>query len=209
MNPGVERYLIDGCGRCSHYQTPQCKVHTWSDELRELRRILQETGLHEELKWSQPCYTFQDKNILLLTAFKDFACIAFFKGSLLKDPHKILFTPGENSQAVRQIRITKFQEIAALESIIKAYVSVAIEMEKAGAKVEFKKNPEATPKELTSKFEEDSELERAFKALTPGRQRGYILHFSQPKKSETRMSRIEKCRSKILKGEGLNDYKKA
>lgn len=208
MNPGVDRYLIDGCGRCSFYQTPQCKVHTWAKELTELRRILQESELQEELKWSQPCYTYRHKNILLLTAFKDFTCIAFFQGSLLKDPNKILFTPGENSQAVRQIRITKFQEIAALESIIKTYVSEAIELEKAGAKVEFKKNPEATPEELTSKFEEDAELEKAFMALTPGRQRGYILHFSQPKKSESRMSRIEKCRSKILKGEGFNDYKK-
>ncbi len=209
MNPKVDTYLIDGCGRCPLYQTPQCKVHTWQAELKGLRKLVLECGLHEEYKWSQPCYTYQRSNVLLVSAFKEYAFISFFKGSLLKDPYEILVKPGKSSQASRLIRITSALQIDEMESIIKAYIHKAIELEKKGLKVQFEKNLEPIPEELQKKLDEDPDFRKAFEALTPGRQRGYILHFSQPKQSKTRVARIEKCMSKILKGEGLNDSYKS
>ncbi len=205
MNPKVDIYLSEGCGRCSLYRTPQCKVHTWSEELQHLRRIVLAYGLTEEFKWSQPCYTFQNKNVLLVTAFKEYAVIAFFKGALMKDPNQILVAPGENSQAVRQARFTQVSDILEMEDILKAYVHEAVDLEKAGQKVKFEKNPEPVPEELLETLEGDPDLKAAFEGLTPGRQRGYILYFSAAKQSQTRLARIEKCREKILRGEGLQD----
>lgn len=205
MNAKIDIYLEDGCGRCSLYKTPQCKVHTWQEELKQLRRIVLEGGLQEDFKWSQPCYTFQKKNILLVTAFKDYATVAFFKGSLLKDPYQILVAPGKNSQAVRQMRFTNVATIFELEPVLKAYISEALELEKKGLKITFKKNPEPIPEELLQKFNKDPEFKNSFEALTTGRQRGYILYFSQPKQSKTRASRIEKCLENILIGKGLHD----
>lgn len=205
MNPNVDTYLLEGCGRCNHYQTPECKVHAWPEELVELRRIVLECGLNEEYKWSQPCYTFQGHNVLIVTAFKDYTCISFFKGVLLKDDHKILITPGQSSQSARQLRFTKVKDVLALEPLIKAYVFESIEVEKAGLKVEFKQNLEPIPEEFQQKMDEDPILKMAFEALTPGRQRGYILHFSQPKQSATRIKRIEKYASMILNGKGIHD----
>ena len=206
MNPQVDTYLLEGCGRCAHYQTPQCKVHFWPEELKALRRIVLDCGLHEEYKWSQPCYTFQRQNVLIVTAFKDYACIAFFKGALLKDTDGILITPGKSSQAARQLRFTRVKDIVEIEPVIKAYIYQAIEVEKAGLKVPFKKNPEPIPEELHQLFEQNPSFQAAFEALTPGRQRGYILHFSQPKQAKTRVARIEKCMPKIFNGAGLNDH---
>jgi uncharacterized protein YdeI (YjbR/CyaY-like superfamily) len=205
MNRQVDQYLQEGCGRCAFYQTPRCKVHNWPGELRQLRRIVLGCGLQEEFKWSQPCYTFQHKNVLMVTAFKAYAALAFFKGALLKDPHRILVAPGDHSQASRQIRFTSVQDIIEMEPILKAYVAEAIELEKAGVDVTFRKDPEPVPEELQQKFKESPELKTAFEALTPGRQRGYILHFSQPKQSSTREARIARYMERILQGKGLND----
>jgi uncharacterized protein YdeI (YjbR/CyaY-like superfamily) len=205
MNQTVDNYLIEGCGRCALGGTPECKVHQWTKELELLRMIVLDCGLTEECKWGVPCYTFKGKNVLMISAFKEFCCISFFKGVLLADENKILDKPGENSQAVRLIKFSDIKKIKEIESELKAYIHEAIEVEKAGLKVAFKKNPEPLPEELENKFEEDPMLKSAFEALTPGRQRGYILYFSQPKQSNTRLSRIEKYTSMILNGEGLHD----
>lgn len=210
MNPKVDQYLMDGCGRCSHYQTPQCKVHTWQEELVALRKLVLDCGLKEEYKWSQPCYTFQNNNVLIVSAFKDYAFISFFKGSLLKDSREMLVAPGKSSQAARQLRFTEVKDIFDKESQIKSYIQESIEIEKKGLKVQFKKDVEPIPDELQQKFEENPHFKKAFNKLTPGRQRGYLLHFSQPKQAKTRTARIERCMPKILNGEGLNDgYKNA
>lgn len=164
-----------------------------------------ECGLEETYKWSQPCYMFQKKNILLVSALKEYAALAFFKGALLADQEKILIAPGPNSQSARQIRFTSVKQIMEMESVLKAYVFEAIEVEKLGLKVHFKEEQELIPEELQQRFEELPELRSAFEALTPGRQRGYLLHFSQPKQSKTRESRIDKSMVKIFNGKGLND----
>ncbi len=205
MNHNVDDYFTEGCGRCPLGSTPDCKVNGWSEELRLLRRIIIDCGLTEESKWGVPCYTHKGKNILTLSALKKFVAISFFKGSLLKDASGILSAPGPNSQAARYLRITNTQQVPDNEKIIKEYIFEAIEVEKAGLKVAFNKNPEPIPEELQIRLEEDLFLKSAFEALTPGRQRGYILYFSAPKKSETRVSRIEKYSEQILNGIGLHD----
>jgi uncharacterized protein YdeI (YjbR/CyaY-like superfamily) len=210
INPNVDKYITDGCGRCSYFGTPKCKVHTWEIELVQLRRIILDSGLTEEYKWSQPCYTFQKKNILIMTAFKEYCALNFFKGALLKDIRGILIKPGENTQSGRQIRFTSVKEIRKLEPVLKAYILEAIEVEKKGLKVELKNSTDyKIPDELQKKFEENPKLKSAFEKLTPGRQRAYILYFTQPKQSKTRESRIEKYIPKILSGKGLlDDYKR-
>ena len=205
MNPKVDHYLIDGCMRCNFGGTPECKVHNWKDELVMLRHIVLECGLTEELKWGVPCYTSDNKNIVIVSAFKDYSSLSFFKGALLKDPHKILIKQGENSQSARIIKFTNPEQITEQQEILKAYILEAVEIERSGLKVEFSKTPEPVPDELIQKFDEYPELKKAFHALTPGRQRGYIIYFSQPKQSQTRFNRIEKYKQKILNGEGLND----
>lgn len=205
MNPRVDVYLTAGCGRCPLGNTPQCKVHKWDAELEKLRAIILDCGLDEELKWGVPCYTFQKSNILLLGAFNESCALSFLKGALLKDADGILSKPGENTQAARVIRFTGVREIIELEAILKTYIHEAVEIEKAGLKVDFKKNPEPVPEEFQNKLDEIPALQTAFKALTPGRRRAYILYFSQPKQSKTRASRIEKCLPQILSGKGLNE----
>ena len=205
MNPDVDAYLISGCGRCDLFDTPDCKVHSWTEELKLLRRIVLECGLTEEYKWSQPCYTFDGKNVLLITALKAFSCIGFLKGSLLSDPHGILEKAGKNSHVGRRISFTSVQAIADLEPVLKAYIYEAMEIEKAGLKVPTQKNPEPIPEELQAKFEEFPALQSAFEALTPGRQRGYIIYFTGAKQSKTRQSRIEKYIPKIMAGKGFHD----
>ena len=209
MNPAIDAYLTEGCGRCPLGGTSECKVHTWTRELEALRQIVLECGLTEELKWSVPCYTWQGKNVSLLSAFKDYCALSFFKGSLLSDHAGILKSPGASSQATRLFKFTGLQEIIEQEALVKSYVYEAIEVEKAGINVEFKKNPEPIPEELDRKLDEDLLFKTSFESLTPGRQRGYILYFSEPKQAATRWSRIEKCTGKILNGEGLHDsYKR-
>lgn len=182
------------------------KAKQWKEEFEKLRTIILETGLTEDIKWMHPCYMFEDKNVVLMHGFKEYCALLFHKGALLKDPQGILIQQTENVQAARQIRFTNVQEIVEMESIIKDYILEAIEIEKAGLKVELKKHEEyQIPDELQSKFDDTPALKPAFEALTPGRQRAYILYFSKPKQSKTRVSRVEKYMQQILDGKGLND----
>lgn len=201
----VDLYLLQGCGRCDLGGTPACKVRTWEAELRQLRRIVLDMGMKEELKWSVPCYTWEGKNVLIVSAFKEYAALSFFKGVLLKDHYKLLQTPGKNSQASRLLKFTNLDQVLAQEAVVRAYVEEAIEVEKAGLKVEFKKTLEPIPEELEFALQANPALKAAFEALTPGRQRGYILYFSAPKQIKTRFARIEKYIPKILAGKGLHD----
>lgn len=205
---GADFYFLNGCMRCKLGGTPQCKVNKWSKELHLLRQIMLDSGLNEEVKWSVPCYTLNNKNLIMINAFKEYACLSFYNGALLSDKKKILTKHGEHSQSVRTIRFTHFKEIVKQTKIIKSYIKEAIETEKSGKKIQLKKNPEPIPEELKTFFEKDKKLESAFGALTPGRQRGYIIYFSGAKQSKTRFERIKKCREKILNGEGLNDHYK-
>lgn len=206
LNLKIDKYLAEGCGRCPLGGTPQCKVHNWVAELELLRSLVLACGLKEELKWGVPCYTFKNKNLLILAAFKDYCSISFFKGSLLKDTSRILEMPGENSQAARIVRFTDLKEIPQKSEILKGYIQEAIEVEEKGLKVEFKKAGDfEIPAELQQKFIEEPAYKKAFYALTPGRQRSYLIHFSQPKQSATKLSRIEKCREKIFQGKGFNE----
>lgn len=182
------------------------RAKQWREEFEKLRMIILECGLTEDLKWGQPCYTTGNKNVVLMHGFKDYCALLFFKGALLKDPKGILIQQTENVQGARQVRFTNVREIVKLKSILKAYVKEAAGVEKAGLKVKYKKTAEfAIPKELQIKLDDNSALKSAFDALTPGRQRGYILYFSTPKQSKTRESRIEKSTPQILNGKGLND----
>jgi uncharacterized protein YdeI (YjbR/CyaY-like superfamily) len=204
-NPKVDEYLVEGCGRCPRVGKPECKVNDWREELIELRRILLESALTEDRKWGSPCYTWENSNVVMLGAFRESVTVSFFKGVLLEDPHGVLKSPGENSQAARQFKFTNLDQILEIEPIIKDYIREAIEVEKADLKVEFKKNPEPIPEELEQKFIEDPNFEAAFYALTPGRRRGYILYFSGAKKTKTRVARIEKYIPLIFEGKGMHD----
>lgn len=206
LNPKVDAFLQDGCGRCSLHATPQCKVNAWRSELKLLRKLMIGCKLTEDRKWGFPCYTVDGKNIVMLAAWKDNCSISFFKGSLMKDPQKMLVKPGENSQAARLLRFRSTDEIKRQSPLIKMYVQEAIDLEKLGAKVDFKAKSELKlPEELEQKFTELPAFRDAFEALTPGRQRGYVLHFSGAKQSQTRTARIEKCMPLIFEGRGLHD----
>ena len=182
------------------------KNTTWQKEIETLRTIVLNCGLTEELKWGCPCYTFNKKNIVLIHVFKEYCALLFFKGALLSDSRGILVQQTENVQAARQGRFTGVKEISKLDKILKAYIYEAIEVEKAGLKVSLKKTTEfAMTEEFEKKLAKNKALKTAFYALTPGRQRGYLLHFSQPKQSKTREARIEKNIPQILVGKGLND----
>jgi len=192
MNPKVDFYFN--------------KAQKWQQELEKLRMIVLDCGLTEELKWGVPCYTFEKSNVVLIHVFKEYCALLFHKGVLLPDPNRILIQQTENVQAARQIRFTNVQAVVAMEPILKAYLYEAIEIEKAGLKVNFKKATEFTiPEEFINALEEVPGLQDAFEALTPGRQKAYLLYFSAPKQSKTRASRIEKYRQKILNGKGLDD----
>jgi uncharacterized protein YdeI (YjbR/CyaY-like superfamily) len=192
MNPKVDDFLS--------------KAKKWREEMAKLRMICLDCGLTEEMKWGKPGYTFQGNNVVIIQGFKEYFALLFVKGALLKNHEDILIAPGENTQAGRQIRFTNAQEIVKLEPLLKAYINEAIEVEKAGLKVNLKKTSEyVIPEEFQSKLDENPALKTAFDALTPGRQRAYILYFSQPKQSKTRESRVEKSIQPILDGKGLND----
>jgi uncharacterized protein YdeI (YjbR/CyaY-like superfamily) len=182
------------------------KESKWKKEYVALRTIVLDCDLIEELKWGQPCYTFREKNIVLIHGFKDYCALLFFKGALLTDPKKILIQQTENVQSARQIRFTNFKEIMKLEKNLKTYIYEAVEVEEAGLKVELKKTSDFNiPEEFQKKLNKNANLKKAFHALTPGRQRGYIFYFNQPKQSKTRESRIDKSIPQILKGLGLDD----
>jgi uncharacterized protein YdeI (YjbR/CyaY-like superfamily) len=192
MDPKVDGYIS--------------KSEKWQEELEKLRMILLDCQLTEEFKWGVPCYTFQKSNIVLMHEFKEYCALLFVKGALLKDANGILIQQTQNVQAGRQVRFTNVREIVELETILKAYIYEAIEVEKAGLKVDFKKTVEfSIPEEFQNKLDEMPALKDAFEALTPGRQRAYILYFSAPKRSRTRESRVEKYMDLILDGMGLND----
>ena len=178
----------------------------WTEEFKKLREIILDCNLTEELKWGVPCYTYEKKNIVLMHGFKDYCATLFPKGALLKDPDHILIIQTENVQAARQVRFTNVQQIELLEPILKAYIQEAIEVEKSGLKVEFKKTEEFNmPEEFQEYLHEMPDLKTAFEGLTPGRQRAYLLYFSAPKQSKTRVARIEKSIQPIFDGKGLND----
>ena len=182
------------------------KAKKWQEELDKLRILILDCDLDEELKWGVPCYTYEKSNIILIHAFKDYCAVLFFKGALLKDTKGILIQQTENVQAARQIRFTNIREIVELKATLKAYIREAIELEKAGLKVNLKKTAEFNvPDEFQNKLDKIPALKKAFNALTPGRQRGYLLYFSSAKQSKTRESRIEKYMQQILAGKGLDD----
>lgn len=192
MNPAIDAYMEE--------------LTQWSEEMKYMRKIVLECNLLEEQKWGQPCYCLGTKNILLIHGFKDYCALLFMKGSLLSDTHKLLIQQTENVQAGQQIRFNSLQEIIELEPVLKAYIFEAIEVEKAGVKVPMKKHEDfIVPEELTAKFAELPEMKDAFYALTPGRQRAYILHFSGSKNSSTRIARIDKYIPRIMKGKGITD----
>jgi uncharacterized protein YdeI (YjbR/CyaY-like superfamily) len=192
MNPKVDWYFT--------------KAEKWQKEFDQLRTIVLGCGLTEELKWGNPCYTFEGSNVVLIHGFKEYCALLFFKGSLLNDADNILIQQSKNVQAARQARFTNVKEITKIKAILKDYIFEAIEVEKAGLKVELKKTKEyKIPEEFQKKLNENTALKNAFNALTPGRQRGYLLYFSAPMQSKTRESRIEKYMQPILDGKGLND----
>jgi len=182
------------------------KPGQWQQEYEKLRRIVLECDLTEELKWGCPCYTFEKRNIVLIHGFKEYCALLFVKGALLKDPKGILIQQTENVQSARQVRFTNVREIVKMKGTLKAYIREAIAAEQSGLKVSLKKTSKfAMPEEFKGKLDEVPALKKAFKALTPGRQRGYLLYFSQPKQSKTRQARVEKSVPQILNGKGLND----
>ena len=192
MNPKIDGFLK--------------KAKKWRKEFEKLRMLCLGCGLTEELKWGKPCYTFQESNIVLIHGFKDYCALLFFKGALLKDPKGILVQQTENVQAARQIRFTNVREIVEMEPSLKAYIKEAIEADKAGLEVSYKKTSEfVIPEEFQNRLDNSPGLKKAFDALTPGRQRGYLLYFSAAKQSTTREARVEKCVQQILNGKGLND----
>lgn len=192
MNPKVDAFLS--------------RAKQWREEFELLRKIALDAGLSEDLKWGQPCYALDKSNVVLMHGFKEYCAYLFFKGALMKDPKGILITQTENVQSARQIRFTSAADIHKLKSVLKAYIAEAIAVEKSGAKVAFKKTAEfKMPDEFKKKLKNDPALKKAFESLTPGRQRGYLLYFSQAKQAATREARIEKYAKQIMKGKGLDD----
>ena len=192
MNPKVDWYFE--------------KNEKWQNETRKLRTIILDCGLTEELKWGCPCYTYESSNVVLIHVFKEYCAVLFFKGALLADPDGILVQQTENVQAARQVRFTNIKEVKERERILKTYIYEAIEVERAGLQVKLKKTKDfKIPEEFQTKLDKMPSLKKAFAALTPGRQRGYIFHFSQPKLSKTREARVEKYLKQILSGKGLDD----
>ena len=182
------------------------KNNKWQKEIEQLRMIVLDCGLNEELKWGCPCYTLDKKNVVLIHVFKEYCALLFFKGALIKDPKKILIQQTENVQAARQMRFTDLGEIIKLEPSIKSYIKEAIEVERSGKKVELKKTKEySVPEELQNKLDDDPAFKKAFYELTPGRQRGYLLYFSEAKQSKTRIARIERSVQDIMDGKGWNE----
>jgi len=191
-NPKVDAYLS--------------RRDSWQEEFARLRRILLDTGLTEDLKWGEPCYTLDGANIVLIHGFKDYCALLFFKGALMSDTAGVLIQQTKNVQAARQIRFTSADQISGMENVLKAYVAEAAEIERSGAKMDFKGTEEfAVPEEFQARIDSTPALKSAFEALTPGRQRAYLLHFAQPKQAKTREARIDKAMPQILAGKGLND----
>jgi uncharacterized protein YdeI (YjbR/CyaY-like superfamily) len=191
MNPKIETY----------FRPPQ----KWWEEMEKLREFILACGLTETLKWGKPCYLFRERNIVILQEFKESCALLFCQGALLRDPRGILEKPGEHSHEARRIRFTRVRDVVGMKPVLQAYIREAIAAEKAGLKIEIKRTPEPMPAELREKLDDMPALKAAFAALTPGRQRAYVLYFSAAKQSKTRAARVEKCLSQILQGRGLHD----
>ncbi|SMO84650.1 YdeI/OmpD-associated family protein [Fodinibius sediminis] len=191
MNPNVDKFLN--------------RADRWSEEMKQLRLISLDCGLTESLKWGKPCYSFQESNILIIQPFKTSCALMFFKGVLLDDPHDVLEKPGEHSRVARRIPFTSRREIVEMEPILTSYIRQAVEVEKSGLEVDLEEREEPIPKEFQAKMDENPALKTAFEALTPGRQRGYLLYFSGAKQSKTRKRRVEKYMDNILNGKGLRE----
>lgn len=204
-NTSVESYLQDGCGRCDHFQTPACKVHLWADALLALRALLRDTELAEEMKWGSPTYTLDGKNVVMLVSRKDHCALSFFKGAALDDPDGLLVQPGPNSRFARLLTFTSGEDVDRQRESMAGFLKQAIELQRAGVKVETADAPEPMPDELAQRLSTDPALQRAFEALTPGRKRSHILYVGGAKKSATREKRAERCAPRIAAGKGFNE----
>ena len=206
MIKDASAYFVDGCGRCDHFATDLCKARKWSEPLQLLREILLDSGLNEEVKWGQPTYTLKGKNVAMLFAFKDTCGITFFKGMLLRDDGKLLVPAGANSNAARVLKVISSAEVETTAHWIRNYLEEAISLEQRGAKVPKSDKQEQMPEALLKRLAEDHALNSAWNELTPGRQRGFILHITGAKQEQTQQNRIEKCIPKIFAGKGINEY---
>ncbi len=203
-NTSVESYLRDGCGRCEKFQTPECKVHLWAKPLVALRALLNATELVEEMKWGSPTYSVDGKNVVMLTSFKEFCALSFFKGAAMKDDEGLLEAPGPNSHHARFLKFQSAADVKRLGPAARRFIAQGIELERAGVKV-AKPTVAALPAELEARLAKDASLKKAFEALTPGRQRSHVLHISGAKQAETRERRVDACAKVILAGRGFNE----
>ncbi len=201
----VDAYLEDGCGRCEHYKTPQCKVHQWTAALEALRTILLASELTEEMKWGSPCYTLAGKNVVLMASFKEFCSLNFFKGALLTDDSGVLEPAGPNTRSARLFKFTSAKQVRKHRAVLVRMIKEAIVLQQQGKKLAPPKQAEPIPEELQARLDSDAVLQAAFEALTPGRKRSYILHVSGAKQGKTRAARAERCAPKILTGKGFNE----
>jgi uncharacterized protein YdeI (YjbR/CyaY-like superfamily) len=202
----VDQFLVVGCGRCERGNTPQCKVHAWHEELTVLRSYLKQSPLKEEIKWHCPCYTSDGNNILMLSALNESVVVSFFKGALLDDPDGLLVKPGENSHHARYLRFTSVEQAKQQHARLNAFIQQAIELAQRGETVKPKTvTSKDYPAELHDVFNHDADYLEAFERLTPGRQRSYLLHINSAKQAKTKLSRIAKCREKVLIGKGWNE----
>lgn len=204
-NESVDAYLAIGCGRCALFRTPQCKVHTWARELVALRALLNASELDETMKWGSPCYTLDGANVAMIVAFNDWCGLSFFKGVLLEDPDGLLDVPGPATHAGRVLKLHSVDELEARRAAMQGFVQQAIALERAGATVPERPRDEPMPDELQAMLDGNPVVAEAFQALTPGRQRSYVLHVGGAKQAKTRVSRAEKCIPKILAGKGFNE----
>ncbi|WP_164855947.1 YdeI/OmpD-associated family protein [Lujinxingia sediminis] len=205
MNTGdVNSYLEDGCGRCQHYQTPECKVHQWADALRAIRELVQSTELDEQLKWGSPCYSLDGQNVVMIGAYRDNCVLSFLKGAALPDPTNILEKPGPNTRYSRVVRFRSVDEVRERREALTQLLHEAIVFERSGQEVQVD-DDEALPAELEERLAVDPELKAAFEALTPGRQRSYQIYIGEAKKAGTRQARVERSVEKIMKGKGWNE----
>lgn len=201
----VEAYLKDGCGRCEHYQTPQCKVLLWTEPLQALRKLVLAAGLQETLKWGSPCYTHDGRNVVMVVSFREYCSIEFFQGAALEAEEGVLESHGENSHVARFVRFHSAKEVRARKALLEGLLAQAIERAKAGEKIERPKAAQPVPAELARRLASDAPLRKAFEALTPGRRRSHVLHVSGAKQSTTREARVAKCVPVILAGRGFNE----
>lgn len=206
MSPtNVDAYLRDGCGRCEHYQTPSCKVHRWSEVLRVLLDIARASGLTEEIKWGNPCYSLGGKNVVMIASFKEYCGLSFFKGVGLADEAGLLESPGPSSRTMRMLRFRSETDLITRRKHAEHFVAAAVALERSGKEVKREAPSEPVPAELAERLAADAELRRAFDALTPGRRRSHVLYVGGAKESATRVRRVERCAEAILAGHGFNE----